>query len=212
MSDSSAKMTSNVGGLKIVAAGVPDCELINALAWKVFPSTYEKILTPEQIDYMMDWMYSVDNLRKQMAEGHHYFIAYRLPENAAASSSSPGAATPLSSSDAASGKAYYGEACGYVSVEPEGDDLFHLQKIYVLPQFQKLHIGDALFDQAVSYVRSQHPQGPCRIELNVNRNNPARGFYEKRGMREVDHGDYPIGNGYYMNDYIMALDVIPEKQ
>jgi Acetyltransferases len=191
MSDSSAKMTSNVVGLKIVAAGVPDCELINAMAWKVFPSTYEKILTPEQIDYMMDWMYSVDNLRKQMAEGHQYFIAYRLPENAAASSSSP---------------------CGYVSVEREGDDLFHLQKIYVLPQFQKLHIGDALFDQAVSYVRSQHPQGPCRIELNVNRNNPARGFYEKRGMREVDHGDYPIGNGYYMNDYIMALDVIPEKQ
>ena len=181
MSNLNAGFNQNADDLKIVAAKESDCELINKLAWKVFPATYEKILTPDQIDYMMDWMYSVENLKKQMAEGHQYFIAFRSSE-----------------------------ACGYVSVEREGNDLFHLQKIYVLPQFQKLHIGDALFDQAVSYVRSQHPQGPCRIELNVNRNNPARGFYEKRGMREVDHGDYPIGHGYYMNDYIMAFDINPD--
>ena len=27
------------------------------------------------------------------------------------------------------------------------------------------------------------------------------------GMRKLREGDFPIGNGYYMNDYIMGLDI-----
>jgi len=26
-------------------------------------------------------------------------------------------------------------------------------------------------------------------------------------MKKVAQGDFPIGNGYYMNDYIMGLDI-----
>jgi GNAT superfamily N-acetyltransferase len=166
--------------LEIKMAGLSDCALVHELAEKTFPATYAAILTPEQIDYMMDWMYSLPNLQKQMVEGHQYFIA-----------------------------SWSGTPCGYVSVEREGADLFHLQKIYVLPDHQKNHIGVALFNQAVSYIRAQHPDGPCRMELNVNRHNPARGFYEKMGMKEVSHGDFPIGHGYFMNDYIMGLDIEP---
>ena len=44
-------------------------------------------------------------------------------------------------------------------------------------------------------------------ELNVNRNNKALQFYEYMGMRKLRKGDFPIGNGYYMNDYIMGLDI-----
>jgi hypothetical protein len=29
------------------------------------------------------------------------------------------------------------------------------------------------------------------------------------GMYKISEGDFEIGNGYYMNDYIMALDVHP---
>ena len=32
-------------------------------------------------------------------------------------------------------------------------------------------------------------------------------FYEHMGMRKLREGDFPIGNGYYMNDYIMGLDI-----
>ncbi len=45
------------------------------------------------------------------------------------------------------------------------------------------------------------------MELNVNRNNKALQFYEHMGMRKLREGDFPIGNGYYMNDYIMGLDI-----
>ena len=42
------------------------------------------------------------------------------------------------------------------------------------------------------------------MELNVNRNNKALQFYQHMGMRKLREGDFPIGNGYYMNDYIIV--------
>jgi ribosomal protein S18 acetylase RimI-like enzyme len=159
-------------------ADVNDCALIHQMAEEAFPATYREILTKEQIDFMMDWMYSIPNLRKQMEEeGHVYLLAYEECE-----------------------------ACGYVSVQPEGRDLFHLQKIYVLPYFQGAHCGRFLFDEAVKYIKEVHPS-PCRMVLNVNRHNKALHFYEHLGMKKVREGDFPIGNGYFMNDYIMGIDL-----
>lgn len=85
-------------------ASVEDCGLIREMACVAFPDTYKTILSPEQLDYMMEWMYSPENLRRQMAEGHVYYIAYKD-----------------------------GTPCGYLSVQPEADDLYILQKIYIHP-------------------------------------------------------------------------------
>lgn len=159
-------------------ADIYDIPMIEAMAREVFPATYKTILTQEQISYMMEWMYSPESLRRQMAEeGHVFFVAYEECE-----------------------------AAGYVSIQPEGNDLFHLQKIYVLPYFQKTRCGTFLFRKAIEYIKEVHP-GPCRLELNVNRHNPALGFYEHLGMKKLREGDFPIGNGYYMNDYIMGMDI-----
>lgn len=93
----------------IKQATTADIPLINKLAWNVFPETYKNILSHEQIEYMMDWMYSIENLHKQMEEeGHIYYIAYEECE-----------------------------AAGYVSIRQEDTDLFHLEKIYVIPYYQK---------------------------------------------------------------------------
>lgn len=154
-----------------------DIQLINSLADVTFRDTYKDILTTDQIEYMMDWMYSPSNLEKQMDEGHVYFIV-----------------------------SHDGKECGYASVEQDDDNIFHLQKIYVLPEYQGMHIGKALFDHIVGYVKSIHPD-PFTLELNVNRNNKAFFFYKKMGMEVARQGDFPIGNGYYMNDYIMSLKV-----
>ena len=64
-------------------ATVADCELIHKMAKEVFPATYKEILSPEQLDYMMDWMYTPSNVRKQMEEeGHVYSIALRRMNHA----------------------------------------------------------------------------------------------------------------------------------
>ena len=181
----------------------------------VFRHTYCDILSPEQIEYMMDWMYSPESLKRQMDEGHVYYIAYRD-----------------------------GAPCGYVSVQPDGltDDglpLFHLQKIYVLPLEQGAGLGRVLLETVLEHVRASVaagvvtglaagvggssaegavvafgpengnvvPEVRAMIELNVNRNNPAIGFYHRFGFQILRQGDFPIGNGYYMNDYIMGLEV-----
>lgn len=185
----------------ISQASSEDIMCIHDMAQVVFRHTYREILSPEQMEYMMDWMYSPANLQKQLDEGHVYYIAYRD-----------------------------GKPCGYVSVQPEGiaDDgrlLFHLQKIYVLPSEQGHGLGRALFDRAVAHVREvvhvREVAGGCTeecvegcvegcgasIELNVNRNNPSIGFYHHLGLRILRQGDFHIGNGYYMNDYIMGLEV-----
>ncbi len=98
-------------------ATVADCELIHKMAKEVFPATYKEILSPEQLDYMMDWMYAPSNVRKQMEEeGHVYSIAYK--EN---------------------------EPCGYVSIQQQEKDVFHLQKIYVLPRFFRARIAAVFY-------------------------------------------------------------------
>lgn len=160
-------------------ATIDDCNLINEMAKDVFPATYKDILSSEQLDYMMEWMYAPANIRKQMEEeGHAYFVAY-----------------------------LDGEACGYLSVQPQEVDVFHLQKIYVLPSFQGKQVGAYLFEQAIAYIKEVHPT-PCLMELNVNRDNKALAFYQRMGMRKLREGDFPIGNGYYMCDYIMGLDIV----
>lgn len=164
--------------ITIRKATTDDIQLINKMAQVIFPATYREILSKEQLEYMMDRMYSPINLHNQMKkEGHIYYIAY-----------------------------IEGEAAGYVSIQPEGEHLFHLQKIYVLPHFQGKKLGKVLFEQAIKAIKEIHPE-PCEMHLNVNRNNKALQFYEHLGMKKVSEGDFYIGNGYFMNDYIMGLKI-----
>ena len=169
--------------VRIRKAGTEDIMSIHDMAEVVFRHTYRDILSPEQMEYMMDWMYSPVNLSRQLDEGHVYYIAFRedVP-------------------------------CGYISVQPDGVNeegrlLFHLQKIYVLPSEQGSGLGRILFDKAVSHIREQASGRPAALELNVNRNNPSIGFYNHLGLRILRQGDFHIGHGFYMNDYIMGMDI-----
>ena len=164
---------------EIRKATLEDIPLINKLAWIVFPHTYKELLSPGQIEFMMDWMYSPANLQKQMTvDGHIYFLAYEGNEPA-----------------------------GYLSIQPEGEHTYHLQKIYVLPSFQGKKLGKQLFNQAIKAIKELHPE-PCQMRLNVNRyNTKAVDFYFRMGMKKVFEGDFDIGHGYLMTDYIMALDI-----
>ena len=61
--------------IEIRPATTDDIPAIQSVAEVAFRATYAEILTPDQLDYMMEWMYSEASLRRQLAEGHHYFIA-----------------------------------------------------------------------------------------------------------------------------------------
>lgn len=169
--------------VQIRKAVVDDLQSIHDMAQVVFRNTYKEILSPDQMEYMMEMMYSHPNLLRQLEEGHHYYIAQdgdmRL---------------------------------GYISIQKEGADeegteVFHLHKIYVMPDAQGQGVGKMLFETAIDHVKQASAGRKARIELNVNRYNKAVDFYRHIGMRVLLEEDFPIGNGFYKTDYIMGLDV-----
>ena len=66
---------------------IDDCGLINQMAGEVFPATYQEILSPGQLDYMMDWMYSTRKYpeTKWKKKVIVYLIAYEGDEPVAMS-------------------------------------------------------------------------------------------------------------------------------
>lgn len=155
-----------------------DLPLVRDLASEIWPATYRNILSETQLQYMFEMMYSVESLRKQMKEGGHRFFVGSVD----------------------------GVPSGYISIEKKGEKLYNFQKIYSLPAEQGKGFGRYLVEQAVAYLK-ENCEPPFTIELFVNRENKAVGFYKHIGFVEAGTRDHYIGEGFYMNDYIMTLDV-----
>jgi GNAT superfamily N-acetyltransferase len=82
-------------------------------------------------------------------------------------------------------------------IQPE---VYKLHKIYVLPSQQGKGTGRFIIDEVIKDMKQN---GATTLQLNVNRHNNARVFYEKLGFIVVREEDIDIGNGYFMNDYVM---------
>ena len=159
--------------LVIRFADLDDIPTIGYLAQQIWPSTYGEILTPEQLDYMMEMIYSPDSLNEQITQLHHQFLMAELDE----------------------------EAVGFASYSiTEDEAVYKLHKIYVHPKTQGLGVGRALLDFVIEQILEN---GASTLRLNVNRYNKARQFYEKLGFSVTKEEDIEIGNGFQMNDYVM---------
>ncbi len=152
-----------------------DIPLIRELTYKVWPQTYASILSPEQITYMLDMMYSEESLKKQMNEGAQFIIVYDELEPA-----------------------------GFASYQQIETGVYKLHKIYVLPSQQGKGTGRFIIDQVIQEIKNK---GALSLKLQVNINNKAKSFYEKLGFREKELINLDIGNGFFMNDYIMEKTI-----
>jgi len=180
----------------IKKATTEDIPKIIYMASRIFPETYGAILSKDQIDYMMNMMYSYKSLYSLMIEKDAQFYIYY--ENKAEQEDAP------ASSDNTDNIHEDLNPVGYVSFFEDKSSIYHLDKIYVLSSHQKQGIGKQLMNFAIDRMKTLSAR---RMELNVNRNNPAINFYKSLGMRVQTEGDFPIGSGYFMNDYIMELDL-----
>jgi diamine N-acetyltransferase len=82
------------------------------------------------------------------------------------------------------------------------DKVAKLHKIYFLPKTQGKGYGKLFISFVVESVKNK---GATELQLNVNRYNNAKIFYEKIGFKRVREEDIEIGEGYQMNDYVMSL-------
>lgn len=92
------------------------------------------------------------------------------------------------------------EAIGFLSLSTKTPGNYFLHKFYINTERQKQGIGKGLFE----FVLSQ-AEKPQRIELTVNRMNyKAINFYFKLGFAIDRCEDFDIGNGFFMNDFVMT--------
>jgi ribosomal protein S18 acetylase RimI-like enzyme len=92
------------------------------------------------------------------------------------------------------------EPVGFASFEEIEPTLFKLHKIYVLPSQQGKGTGRFVIDHVLDQIKKR---GARALQLQVNRNNKAKGFYEKLGFTVIEEIKLDIGGGYVMDDFIM---------
>ena len=147
--------------------------IIKDLAYTIWPIAYGEILSKEQLNYMLDNFYSVDNLSNQMDSGQVFEL---LLEDK--------------------------NVIGYLGYEFNCKEtgLLKIHKIYLLPETQGKGFGKFMIDEIVNIAKSNNQKG---VFLNVNKYNKAKFFYEKLGFVISKEEVIDIGNDYVMDDYIM---------
>jgi len=157
--------------LSIRNASIDDIKLIRKLTFIVWPQTYAAIISQQQIDYMLDMMYSEASLKEQMNDGSQFIIVCDDTE-------------PV----------------GFASFRETGPLVYKLHKIYILASQQGKGTGRFVIDYIINEIKQK---AATALQLQVNRYNKARSFYEKLGFVVIEEADFDIGNGYFMNDYVM---------
>ena len=93
---------------------------------------------------------------------------------------------------------------GFAAFRCLQDTHWKLDKLYVRSDRQQQGMGKSLIDRIRSEIKHA---GGTHLELQVNRKNTAVVFYEKTGFQILRVDDFDIGNGFYMNDYIMGCAI-----
>lgn len=93
---------------------------------------------------------------------------------------------------------------GFASFSLLEPGIYKLHKLYVMPQNQGRGTGRFVIGELLKAIQRK---GGVTLHLNVNRNNKAKEFYGKLGFTVIKEEDIDIGNGYFMNDYVMEKKV-----
>ncbi len=161
--------------IEIADASEAHLGIIRQIAEKTWWPTYSTVLAPKQIRYMLDTIYDLESLKRVLQDGTQKFILLK------------------------DGAGY--QAFAAYGVKKEEPDVYKLYKIYVLPENQGKGFGAFLINEIKNRLLTKNIR---ILDLNVNRYNNARHFYEKMGFTCIREEDIAIGP-YWMNDFVMRL-------
>ena len=150
-----------------------DVETICSIARETWWEAYSPILDEEQIQYMLDTIYTPETLTSQIKDNIQTYLLLIEHEK------------PV--------------AFAAYSPRSENREIYKLHKLYCLPETQGRGFGKMLIDEVINRTLGA---GVSILELNVNRHNKARKFYLLMGFEIIYEEDIAIG-GYWMNDYVM---------
>jgi diamine N-acetyltransferase len=163
--------------MEIRKATIKDIGSIQNIAKQTWPSAYGDIISPEQINYMLELMYSTEVLENQMDTSQAFLIIQDE-----------------------------GQDMAFVSFEHNYSSELQtkIHKIYISPDAQGKGLGRILLEETEREAINKQSK---RLILNVNRQNKAISFYEKSGFKIAFSEDIEIGNGFQMNDYVMIKNI-----
>jgi GNAT superfamily N-acetyltransferase len=159
----------------IDAATAGDLPAVQALARRIWRSHYPGIITSEQIEYMLERGYDTSTLSRFLE--------------------TPGAGLAM----AREGAALIGFAAWYC---PEAAGTSKLDKLYVASEHRRKGVGRRLIEHV---ERAARGDGSGTLVLNVaKRNESSIAVYVHCGFVVREAVVVDIGNGFVMDDYVMA--------
>ena len=161
----------------IIKATEKDIPTIQNLAKKSWNSAYANILEQEQIDYMLDLMYSESTLKTHFENPNYQYYLINQDE----------------------------VFLGFIGFEFHSKpETTKLHRIYFLKEAQGKGLGKKTLEFVKTETEKA---GDKRLTLTVNKNNNAKNFYESQGFKVYDEAIFDIGNGYVMDDYLMEFNI-----
>jgi GNAT superfamily N-acetyltransferase len=157
---------------------------------------------------MLDWMYSDTSLEQQMNNGCSFYIASIKKENEQwydvgfCSVSPEDEKEKEEEENGEEEKEEEGEEVDNSTEKAKGAKAHKLNKLYVLPAAQGTGAGKALLNKAIEVSKAA---GSSSLFLQVNKQNDAYTFYLKHGFVKEQEFKFDIGNGFFMDDYVMRL-------
>lgn len=164
--------------IEIRNAHIEELSDVRKIAHETWPTAYATILSPAQINYMLEKMYNLATLQNQYTEEGQVFL-FAIEKSVPIGF----AAFELSKADAKIAK---------------------LHKIYLLPSAQGKGAGKLLIQEIKHLCKQENQES---IVLNVNKFNlQAIRFYESQGFEASDQEVIDIGGGFVMDDVVMKFD------
>ena len=166
------------GRAEILPATEEHLPALAELAGVIWRQHYPGIISHEQIEYMLARMYSLEVLRDEMLTKGIRFVRLLVA----------------------------GRFVGFASYGPaSAPGVMKLHKCYLLPEMHGRGLGSRLLQHCERAVREL---GARPLILAVNKQNTkAVAAYQRNGFVVVESVITDFGNGFVMDDYIMAKDL-----
>ncbi len=154
-----------------------EIESISVLAREIWTEYFVPIIGIEQVNYMLEKFQSIDAISAQIDKGYEYFVAKHKEHS-----------------------------IGYLGLVPEIENRrMMISKIYSRLEFRGKGVGKELFrfveDKALT-------ADIATLWLTVNRfNHSSVSWYLYHGFEIVGEEKKDIGDGYFMDDFIMEKTV-----
>lgn len=152
-----------------------DFDEVRKMAKKIWPEVYRRIISEEQIEYMIERMYSPRIIASEVIESGYFYDWIICNDDRVGF--------------LAYGPVCKGEECG-------------LHKLYLLPEVHGAGIGSCALRYIVEKLRLAEVS---LLTLRVNRHNAAAiRCYERNGFQITGKDRLDIGGGHVMDDYLMS--------